>query len=212
MSLTRRQFMWRTAASTVGSLAWPKPGESGWSVLRDAQGGNGQAPTLFHHGVASGDPLTDRVILWTRLSPGDGGAPNGLDVDWRIATDPAVEDVVARGIVRTTAERDFCVKVDATGLQSGRTYHYVFESGGERSQIGRTKTLPAGGATRVRLASMCCSNYPSGFFNVYRCVAKRDDLDAIVHVGDYIYEFENGRYGDGQGCYAFRSPGAKPSR
>ena len=98
------------------------------------------------------------------------------------------------------------MKVDATGLQSGRTYHYVFESGGERSQIGRTKTLPAGGATRVRLASMCCSNYPSGYFNVYRCVAERHDLDAIVHVGDYIYEFENAGHGDGAGLLRIPEP------
>ena len=133
--LTRRQFMWRTAASAAGSLAWAKPGESGWSVLREAQGG-GAPPAVFSHGVASGDPLADRVILWTRVSPADAGASSsGADVEWRIATDPGVEDVVSRGRVRTTAERDFCVKVDATGLQPGRTYHYVFESGGQRSPI-----------------------------------------------------------------------------
>ena len=191
MSLTRRQFIWTTAASAA---VWP-------DVLR------GQAPaagdTLFQHGVASGDPLTDRVMLWTRLTP---GAMRPAEVRWRIASDEALTQVVASGAAQTSADRDFTVKVDADGLQSGRTYYYVFESAGERSPIGRTKTLPAGTVNRVRLAAACCSNYPAGYFNVYRCLANRADLDAVLHLGDYIYEFENGIYGDGRGLLRIPQP------
>jgi alkaline phosphatase D len=129
-----------------------------------------------------------------------------VDVRWRIATDDRIAQVAAEGTARTSADRDFTVKVDAGGLRAGRPYYYVFEAGGDRSPVGRTRTLPAGATDRIRLASLCCSNYPAGFFNVYRCVANRSDLDAVVHVGDYIYEFENGRYGDGSGLLRIPEP------
>ena len=93
-------------------------------------------------------------------------------------------------------ERDFTVNISCwrSGTRSG--YHYGFVAGGERSPIGRTKTLPER-TDRLRVASVSCSNYPAGYFNVYRCIANRPDLDAVIHLGDYIYEFANGRYGDG---------------
>jgi alkaline phosphatase D len=153
--------------------------------------------------VASGDPLTDRVILWTRVTPADVGAV--VDVDWQVASDAALTQVVGRGTARTTAERDFTVKVDAGALQPGRSYYYAFQVGGDRSPVGRTRTLPAA-VDQVRLASACCSNYPAGYFNVYRAIAARDDLDAVVHVGDYIYEFQNGVYGDGSGLLRIPEP------
>lgn len=184
MPLTRRQFLWAAAASAA---AHP--------LLLHAQAPAPSGARLFRHGVASGDPLTDRVILWTRVTPAAGqSAP--IDVRWRIGSDPAVSQIIASGTFRTMAARDFTVKVDAAGLQPGRTYFYTFDTGGERSVIGRTKTLPAA-TDRVRLASVCCSNYPAGYFNVHRCLANRTDLDAVLHLGDYIYEFENGVYGDG---------------
>jgi alkaline phosphatase D len=156
--------------------------------------------------VASGDPLDDRIILWTRVTPPDEAAAAAIDVRWRVATDEGMSQVVAQGTARTGRDRDFTVKVDAGGLQPGRPYYYAFEAGGDRSPVGRTRTLPAGAVERVRLASLCCSNYPAGFFNVYRCVANRDDLDAVVHVGDYIYEFANGVYGDGSGLLRIPEP------
>lgn len=217
MSLTRREFLWSAAAS-VGSLRdptgqrWPGGPPSGRTALALGSSWHAQTPDdtssgRFRHGVASGDPLADRVILWTRVTPADGGASTqAIDVRWRIARDPALVHTVAQGSVRTTAERDFTVKADAGGLQPGRPFYYAFETGGERSPVGRTRTLPAGAVDRVRLASVCCSNYPSGFFNVYRCLANRPDLDAIVHVGDYIYEFENGRYGNGTALLRIPEP------
>jgi len=199
VSLTRRQFIWTSAGSLAG-LASPKHGEGGRNRL--AQSSNA-ASGLFRHGVASGDPLTDRVILWTRITPAEVGGP--IDVGWRVGTDPALGQVVARGTMRTSADRDFTVKIDAGGLQPGRPYYYAFETAGERSPVGRTKTLPAA-AERMRFASVCCSNYPAGYFNVYRCLANRDDLDLVVHVGDYIYEFQNGVYGDGNGLLRIPEP------
>ena len=185
MRLTRRRFLGGTAAAAA---AWP-------FALR------AQAPPdprrLFQHGVASGDPLVDRVMLWTRVTtPETRSAVGPVEVQWQVAHDERLTRVVASGTATARSERDFTVKVDAGGLEPGRAYFYAFEAGGERSPVGRTKTLPAGGAGRVRLASVSCSNYPAGYFNVYRCVANRADLDAVLHLGDYIYEFADGVYGD----------------
>ncbi len=181
MQLNRRQFFWSTAGSAliVPFSARAQPFTS--------------LSSRFPHGVASGDPLSDRVVLWTRVN-GTTGTP---DVRWTVAADSAFVRVVATGTIRTAAERDFTVKIDAGGLQPATTYYYRFDVGAERSAIGRTRTLPTSTAGRLRMAVVSCSNYPYGFFNVYGRVAARPDLDAVLHLGDYIYEFENGRYGDG---------------
>ena len=156
MAFSRRQFI----GGALGSLAaWPS---LAWAARQSADPGR-----LFRHGVASGDPLTDRVILWTRVTPrADAGA---VSVTWRIADDERFERTVAQGTAETSAARDFTVKVDAGTLRAGRRYYYAFESGGERSTIGRTRTLPEDAVDRIRLASVSCSNYPAGYFNVYRC-------------------------------------------
>jgi alkaline phosphatase D len=188
MPSSRRQFI----GGALGSLAlWPS---LVWAGRQAADPGR-----VFRHGVASGDPLTDRVMLWTRVTPAAGAGAGALRVTWRIADDERLERTVAQGSVETSAARDFTVKIDAGSLRPGRTYYYAFESGGERSPIGHTRTLPQDDVSRVRFASVSCANYPAGYFNVYRCLANRDDLDAVVHLGDYIYEFANGVYGDGSG-------------
>ena len=185
--ITRRTFIQGAAASAALIPL----------SVRAEQAATDPAVRVFRHGVASGDPLTDRVMLWTRVTPPATRSATGpIDVQWVIASDEGLQQVVARGTAQAAMERDFTVKIDAGGLGPGRTYHYGFVAGGERSPIGRTKTLPER-ADRLRVASVCCSNYPAGYFNVYRCIANRPDLDAVVHLGDYIYEFANGRYGDG---------------
>jgi alkaline phosphatase D len=193
MSLTRRQFLWSTAATAV-----LRP-DLLYAQTDDPNGSN-----LFRHGVASGDPLPDRVILWTRITPAIGSS-QPIEVRWTVASDATLSRVVARGTARAIEERDFTVKVDAAGLMPGRPYYYAFEAAKERSAVGRTKTLPDM-ADRLRFASVSCSNYPSGYFNVYRRVAERDDLDAVIHVGDYIYEFQNGTYGDGSSLLRIPEP------
>lgn len=183
MTLSRRDFLATTAAAGVAGFVrfdvpWLQPG-----------------PQVFAHGVASGDPLADRVILWTRVA---GASPTAApDVRWEMSTTPEFQRIVARGRATTGAARDFTVKVDAAGLKPATTYYYRFQALGERSPIGRTRTAPASGATQIRLAVLSCSSLPHGYFNVYRRVAERPDLDAVLHLGDYIYEYANGGYGDG---------------
>jgi alkaline phosphatase D len=187
MAITRRQFIHGAAASAAFIPL----------AVRAQQAAPDPAQRLFTHGVASGDPLTDRVMLWTRVTPPATRSASGpIDVQWLIASDEKLAQVAGRGTVQAVPDRDFTVKVDAGSLQPGRTYYYAFTAGGERSPIGRTKTAPDR-PDRLRFASVSCSNYPAGYFNVYRCLANRADLDAVIHLGDYIYEFANGRYGDG---------------
>ncbi len=147
----------------------------------------------FRHGVASGDPLADRVILWTRVSDVQGTVP----VAWRIARDPGLENVVAEGTAPARPERDHTVKVDVRGLAPGTAYFYGFTSGGHASPRGRTRTLPTGPTARLRLGFASCSNLPFGYFNAYALLARRADLDGVLHLGDYLYEYANGVYGDG---------------
>ncbi|MBL7997101.1 MAG: alkaline phosphatase D family protein [Candidatus Kapabacteria bacterium] len=140
----------------------------------------------FYHGVASGDPLADRVILWTRVTPETN---DPVSVQWRIATDTAFANVVRRGELTTNAQRDFTVKVDVDGLQPNTTYYYGFSALGAHSLTGRTKTLPVGNYDHARIGVVSCSNLQSGYFNAYARIAERNDLDAVLHLGDYIYEY-----------------------
>ncbi|OCY29291.1 alkaline phosphatase [Acinetobacter pittii] len=139
----------------------------------------------FLHGVASGDPLQDKVILWTRLTPLDLNAR--LRVTWEIATDDQFKQNLKTGTVQTTKTDDFTVKVDATGLQAGTTYYYRFRFGTKVSPVGQTKTLPVT-TNKVSFAVCSCSNYPAGYFYVYREMAKQN-VDVVIHLGDYIYEY-----------------------
>ena len=139
----------------------------------------------FAHGVASGDPLTDRVIIWTRVTTHDAE----VEVDWVVATDPELEDVVASGRTTTSRAHDHTVKVDVPGLTPGTTYHYAFRAGDDRSPVGRTRTAPVGAVDGLRLAFCSCAKYDAGFFNAYGRIADRDDLDLVVHLGDYFYEY-----------------------
>jgi len=140
--------------------------------------------SLFAHGLASGDPVADGVVLWTRVSP---SSAEPVAVRWRVATDPDVEAVVAEGGVEAAAEHDFTVKVDVRDLQPATTYYYAFEAAGLFSPVGRTRTAPRGPTDRIRLGVVSCACWPHGFFNAYRHLAERD-VDVVLHVGDYIYE------------------------
>lgn len=140
----------------------------------------------FRHGVASGDPLADRVVLWTRVTAEAAGP---VDVAWTVARDPGLEDVAAAGTATAEPDADFTVHVDAGGLEPATTYHYAFEALGTRSPVGRTRTLPASGCEGVRMAVTSCAKYTAGWFNAFARVADRDDLDLVLHLGDYIYDY-----------------------
>jgi alkaline phosphatase D len=185
---SRREVFKRGGALTAALLAGPlvPVGHASAQSRRSAE--------LFQHGVASGDPLVDRVILWTRVSP--EAAATTVVVEYRVAADPSMTRIVQRGRVRTDASRDHTVKVDAAGLQPGATYYYQFSAQGVASPVGRTRTLPEGPTARLRMAVASCSNHAYGYFNAYRQIALRADLDVVVHLGDYLYEYGDGVYGN----------------
>lgn len=139
----------------------------------------------FYHGVASGDPLADRVIIWTRVSDQTGT----VNLTWRIALDTAFAQVVNNGTATTDSSKDFCVKVDVDGLQPNTWYYYQFNMGTDRSLIGRTRTLPVGDIDSLRFALMSCQDYEAGYYNAHANIVNRNDVDAVVFVGDYIYEY-----------------------
>lgn len=136
----------------------------------------------FTHGVASFDPTSDAVLLWTRVS-------GAATVRWVLARDPELREEVAAGEVRTGRERDGTVVVDATGLEPGSTYWYRFTAGEASSPVGRTRTLPGAGARAVVLGLVSCANYSVAPLTVYRALAQRE-VDLVVHLGDYVYESE----------------------
>jgi alkaline phosphatase D len=138
----------------------------------------------FAHGVASGDPLHDRVILWTRLS----GAQSPTEVAYDIAADEAFARIITTGKFTTDAGRDYTVKVDAAGLKSGTTYYYRFRAGEATSPTGRTQTLPEN-TDKLVMAVASCSLHPNGYFNAYKAIAELPEVDVVVHLGDYIYEY-----------------------
>lgn len=148
---------------------------------------------VFGHGVASGDPLTDRVIIWTRVTPSEEEGTEAK-VAWAVATDAAMTDVVASGTVYTSGNKDFTVKVDVTGLSADTTYYYQFAGKDDAlSVVGETRTLPVGDVDSVKMAVCSCANYPAGMFNVYREMAN-SDADVVIHLGDYIYEYGANTY------------------
>ena len=141
----------------------------------------------FYHGVASGDPTQTSVILWTRVTP-DDFEEDSLMVQWFVATDTAFTDIVQHGEFATFAERDYTVKVEVEGLTPETTYYYAFQTNDITSIAGRTRTA-AITADHLRFAVVSCANYQHGYYNSYARVAERNDIDAVIHLGDYIYEY-----------------------
>lgn len=176
-----------TAATTVGMTA-----------RADA------APRYFRHGVASGDPTPHRVVLWTRVTPTEAAQPGSgrgprVTVRWQVARDARFRRVVAQGRTTTGPGRDHTVKVDATGLRPDTEYFYRFVLDGRRSPVGRARTAPAYDADngRLRFGVASCANLQAGYFSAYRHLAARNDLDFVLHLGDYLYEYAPGEYGMG---------------
>lgn len=191
MELDRRSFLALTARAGLGlPLASALGGWVGCAEGTGREAGRG----LFAHGVASGDPQPDRVILWTRVTAVGAGA---IAVRWRMARDPSLGTIVAEGRAEAHSERDFTVKVDVAGLEPGTVYWYGFDVLGTPSPVGRTRTLAGPGAGRLRLAFASCANITQGYWNAYAAIARRSDLDLVLHLGDYLYEYANGTYGDG---------------
>lgn len=176
-------------------------------------GADAAGATGFVHGVASGDPLPTAVVLWTRVTPTAAATPGSgkgarVTVDWEVARDASFAKVVRKGRVSTGTERDHTVKVDATGLTPGTRYAYRFRSAGKVSRTGWTKTAPAPSSTpaALRLGVVSCSNWEAGYFAAYRHLAEHTGLDAVLHMGDYIYEYPTGEYGAADGAVRVSTP------
>ena len=168
------------------------------SMAQPSKINNGKMPFKpelkpFYHGVASGDPLSDRVIIWTRVTP---EADSTIHVKYFVATDTSFKNIIKTGEILTDSTKDYTVKMDVTGLTAGSTYYYYFNAIGKNSVIGRTKTVPAGANenSQLKFAVVSCNNYEGGFFNAYGRIAERNDIDAVIHLGDYIYEYAPGQY------------------
>ncbi|MGE5564662.1 MAG: alkaline phosphatase D family protein [Parcubacteria group bacterium] len=146
----------------------------------------------FQHGVASGDPMQDGVVIWTRLTPADPKAERA-SANYVVTT--ANGKRVQNGRVFTSAARDFTAKVELTGLEPGREYLYWFENGGVKSPIARTRTLPSGHIDDLVLAVASCALWTGGYYNAYQAIADQHRVDAVLHLGDYIYEYGMDGYG-----------------
>lgn len=149
----------------------------------------------FYHGVASGDPLSDRVIIWTRVTPDSNQINQSIVVSWRVATDTGMTAIVNSGALLTDSSADFTIKVDVTGLNPNTYYYYEFQTGTYLSPRGRTKTNPVGSSVdSLRFALVSCANFEAGWFNSYASLLQRQDFDAVLSLGDYIYEYNTGGY------------------
>ncbi|MDX2276738.1 MAG: alkaline phosphatase D family protein [Hyphomonadaceae bacterium] len=146
----------------------------------------------FNHGVASGDPRDDGMIIWTRVTPDRAGA---VPVRWIVARNRELSDVVKSGVVQATEARDYTLKIDVRGLRPGAPYFYGFRAGDQHSTVGKARTLPRGDLNKLTLGVVSCASYTHGFFNAYEALAAREDIDAVVHLGDYIYEYGLAGYG-----------------
>ena len=188
LKISRRELLQKSLAS-FGALSLPISLTACGGDSDDGMQSN-SVKADFLHGVASGDPLKDKVILWTRLTPNDVSLR--LEVIWEIALDQKFSQLVNFGKVQTAQAQDFTVKVDANKLRSNQHYYYRFRYGNVISPIGQTKTLPETSNT-VSFAVCSCSNYPAGYFHVYQEIAKQD-VDVVIHLGDYIYEYGKDGY------------------
>ena len=186
---SRRRFLQGTAVGGAAAALVPLSGCAP-SAPRDTTG-------VFTHGVASGDPHATSVVLWTRVQPQSG--VESIEVRWIVGTDESLHDPVASGVAVTGPWRDWTVKVVAEGLPPGATLHYGFELDGVRSEVGRTRTAPDGPVERLRFGVASCSNYGYGNFHAYRHLLRRSDLDAVIHLGDYIYEYASAGFGETYG-------------
>lgn len=195
MRLKRRMFLGQAGSLLLTSAGLSAccgtRGRSGPPADEAVRGAATLASTAdevaFLHGVASGDPGLDRVILWTRVQPLTSKLPPAITVRCWVSVDSAGRRRILEGHVQALASRDYTVHVDAQGLRPGKRYYYGFDAAGVSSPIGRTRTLPEQ-TEHVRLAVGSCSNYAQGYFNGYARIAEWDGLDAVVHLGDYIYE------------------------
>lgn len=178
----RRQFV-KIAGLLASSLVVST--HSNARVLQDKSIGDAK----FTHGIASGDPSQQSVILWTRAVPSNSDKVKSVSLKWQIALDKSFSKLVREGFVESSYASDFTAKIDVQELSPNQSYYYRFISNNNISPIGKTRTLPSGSPDKVSFAVFSCSNYPAGYFTPYSIAAKQADIDFVLHLGDYIYEY-----------------------
>lgn len=195
--MDRRRFISKGARALAAALLAHQALQ--WTERVEA----GEAPAVFTYGVASGDPLPTRVIIWTRVNPSAEATPgSGLGAPvrgvWEVALDAAFTQRVTSGRFTSSVERDHTIKIDVAGLSPDTEYYYRFYAIGAYSPIGRTRTAPSDkqSPSHLRFGLLSCSNYEAGYFSAYRHLSQRSDLHFVLHVGDYIYEYATGEYAD----------------
>lgn len=195
--MDRRSFLKTTAGMGAGLALSPHLPDAFYASATALDDGP------FRHGVASGDPLPTKVIIWTRVTPSDAALPGSrkgrsLEVRWELSRDPGFRKIVVEGVASSHRAHDHTIKVDVGGLRPGTEYYYRFRAAGKRSRIGRVRTAPAptDDNSSLRFGMVSCSNYEGGFFTGYGHLAQHD-LDFVLHLGDYIYEYGSGGYGPG---------------
>jgi alkaline phosphatase D len=172
-NISRRELLTKVGPAVAATVAASKLVAAGGSVA-------------FQHGVASGDPTQTRLIIWSRVTTNQQSIP----VVWELSKDDSFTSLVCSGVVTTSADTDYTIKIDADLLQAGTFYYYRFSVNDIVSTTGRARTLPMGQVDSFKLGICSCSNYPAGYFNAYAAMADREDLDLVVHLGDYIYEYD----------------------
>jgi len=188
--LHRRDFLRLGAGGAVAVLVGSQAADAGSAV--------------FLYGVASGDPTHTAVVIWTRVTPSADATPGsgrGDDtaVRWELAADSGFQRILRGGTASASAEHDHTVHVDVTGLHPGTEYWYRFRALGQTSPVGRTRTMPdpVGTPSQVKLGVVTCAELEWGYFTAYRHLACRDDITAVLYLGDYLYEYPAGRYDAG---------------
>lgn len=202
MAVHRRRFLVGSAVSVAGAGTAVALGRLPGSGTAGPVGAQGPS-TVFAHGVASGDPAADRLVIWTRVTPtpdaqpGSGRGPDTA-VAWQVGLTPDLAAPIAIGELTARASSDHTASVDVPGLCPDTVHWYRFTAAGVSSPVGRGRTAPAGDALvdRLRFGVVSCANWAGGRFSAYRRLAERDDVDWVLHLGDYIYEYGPGEYGD----------------
>lgn len=210
-NLPRRRFLAGSAAAAAGAAVAGNAATANAQLSSSRALSSARLPEMkpakysaFMHGVASGDPLPDSVIIWTRVTVSEDAVPGShkgqdVDVEWQVATDPKFQNIKREGVARASAASDHTVKVDAKSLEPGKVYYYRFIWDGKTSPVGKTRTAPAATAhlDKYKLAVASCANWECGYFGSYRGMAQAaeaGEIDVVVFLGDYVYEYPTGEY------------------
>lgn len=192
--ISRRRFIRSSALSSTALLA-------SWQSGLQASVKDPKVIERFPHGVASGDPTHNSVVIWSRVNPlsGDKNSGRTIRVKWEVSTSPDFNSLTQSGHLSTDSAKDFSIKIEVNHLTPSAQYFYRFIADDVTSETGRTRTLPTGSLDKLTIAIASCSNYPFGYFNAYEVIAADSEIDFVLHLGDYIYEYGADGYGGAVG-------------